>query len=486
MSILCSVCYYESVTKLITRNFGFILLLLLVVCFLVLRLYRIYEMAPFEQDQEYTANFTYSVIKEYPIQLVGQGLAIQGTFSAPLYFYFFVPFYLIFNLHPIAGAIGSVVFGLITLFVYFFVLKEIFGEKVALIGSFFRTFIFTFINADWSATPAYQADLMIVLTFYSFYKIWHGNFKFLPVLALIFGLYSSIHPSLFPFYLVFLIIFLIKFKLFKQKLYLKLFLLSLVLFILPNLSLLLFDYFRHFEQIQSIFAFKIGSGEGKLNSENLMHYFSTIFIYPYQITGLKFLPTLLIPLIFIGGFILGVMKKFSFFKDNFHKVFLFASFISFIIYYLKFPKVIPEYYFQSLVVLNIIYFSATLGNLLNKKVFLPVFFIILISCLYYNLNLLKIRWDSSEKAAINLYQKDQVVKEILKNQKESGKFSVTFITNLGWKNGYDYLFKMYGVIPSKEINHPIYTIISPTALSRDSIRFSSGNVGLIPPEKLNP
>ena len=101
------------------RAYLFLLAILLIGAFL--RFYRLGEMAAFDFDQEYASNFAYSVIKEFPVQLIGQQLSVEGLFMGPLYFYYLVPFFALFNLHPFGGFVGSVILGLTTVVAYFII-----------------------------------------------------------------------------------------------------------------------------------------------------------------------------------------------------------------------------------------------------------------------------------------------------------------------------------------------------------------------------
>ena len=64
----------------------FIILLLIVSLGLFLRLYKLSSMVGFDFDQEYAAMFAHTILKVYPIAMIGQGLSVQGLFMGPFYF----------------------------------------------------------------------------------------------------------------------------------------------------------------------------------------------------------------------------------------------------------------------------------------------------------------------------------------------------------------------------------------------------------------
>ncbi len=466
----------------IFKNPTLFFLLIIFILGAALRFYRLSEMTPFDFDQEYAANFAYRVINDYPIQLIGQGLSFEGLFLGPLYFYYLTPFYILTNLHPIGGAIGSVFLGLITIGVYFFTVKEIFGVRAGLVAAFFRAVLFSFIASDWAVTPAYSSDVIVVLTWLHFYKIWQGRLYFLPSLGLLFGFYTSFHPILLPFFLVFIALIFLRLGFFIQK---KLFkpkyiLLSFVAFIIPILPLLMFEYLRNFFDMKNLLVFKPASGTNIVTIETFFHYLRVVFTEPYH-----YLTSTLIPLesvlttILIIVVILAVRGT-GFWKDSFHKIMLPVSFVTFLLVFLRFPLRVPEYYFLGLYVLTIIYLAATISLLLKKRL-LPIFILVIFIILSVNFYYLNQSWNNPKK--ITLYHKDQIVQKILETQGENQEFFVSFITELGWKNGYDYLFKYYKRLPqTKEAKPPIYTIVVPAKLVKDDLDFKSGDIGLILPK----
>ena len=86
---------------------------------------------------------------------------------------------------------------------------------------------------------------------------------------------------------------------------------------------------------------------------------------------------------------------------------------------------------------------------------------------------------------ITLSHKDEIVKVIREKQPKEKDFFVSYISSPGWNFGFNYFFKIYGIIPKdKAVNDYIYTIVIPKELSPDSINFSSGNIGLILPKSM--
>lgn len=479
MSIVCyvGILRYIMISMRLHLKTSLFILFLIVIVSTALRIYRLSEMANFDFDQQYASNFAYAVLKEYPIQLIGQGLSIEGLFMGPLYFYILVPFYALSSLHPIGGFIGSICIGIGIIITSFLVVKTIFNDRAGLIAAFYSGLTYASLERDWSMVPAFSAELSVLITWLCLYKYWHEDHRYLILLGFVFGLFTSIHPILFPFYLVFLV-FLITKRFVPNP---KILFLSIVGFITPLTPLLIFEYLHNFLEVKRLITlFTSGTTESR-NIESFFHNLNIVgsstynIIFPYLPQQFLFFTTGLIVLFL-------TLKGVSYWKDRFHLIFLVSAYVSFVLYYTFYPGHVTEYYFLALSVIFMVYTSATLGQFTKKPVFLILVLLILGNQLLNTYQLLDRKWNN--QSLITLAHKDAVVKEILKHQQQDQEFYVSYIKEPGWNFGFDYLFKLYGHQPqTREVKQPIYTIVIPKSLSPDSIRFSSGNIGLILPDK---
>jgi len=458
-------------------------LLLILVIGAGLRFYRLPEMASFDFDQEYASNFAYSVLRQFPIQMMGQGLSVQGLFMGPWYFYFLVPFYAVYGLHPLGGAVGSVILGLITIIAFYYFGSKLFGRPAGLIAAFFQAVLFRNLVNDWSITPAFSCGLAVIITWYYLYKYWQGETKQLPLLGFIFGLFTSFHPILFPFYLVFLTLFIYK-RIFPSF---KIFLLTIVAFISPLVPLIAFEYFHRFTEVKLLLEIftsaKMISGGSSIFSK-LADFSLIILGDPQYILGLKFFPGYLLSTIILSILLLFTVKKIHVWKENFHLWAIITTFLIFIFYYSFFPIPVISYYLSAPVTLLVFYLAGILGYLTTNK-FLRIFVIIFLFFLaFINIKTLIFeRWFNP--SLITLSHKDEIVKVIREKQPKEKDFFVSYISSPGWNFGFNYFFKIYGIIPKdKAVNDYIYTIVIPKELSPDSINFSSGNIGLILPKSM--
>lgn len=469
---------WTNLHKYLITNRSMLLSLLLIISIgAMLRFYKLADMSQFEFDQEYAANFAYTVIKDYPIQLIGQGLSVQGLFMGPLYFYYLVPFYALFNLHPIGGAVGSVILGLFTILIYFWVGKNLFGVKTGLTLAFLRAALLSYLGVDWLVTPAFSSDLTVLLTWFCFYKYWYGQTKYIIPIFFLFGLYTSFHPILFPFYFVFLMIIIIK-RIFPK---IKEFLIALVAGIIPLLPLIKFEIDHSFLEVKLLFKFSsehIVRETKDLNS--LFNFLKVEVTGPLSILLSDYGSSWLIPtsIIILIIMVFIALLRIAFWTKSFHLIMLITTFVIFTLYYFLLPTHVPEYYFMPVTTLLFIYIVATANLLLNLK-YKFLFYLAYIFIFIWNFNYLKSSWSSTSLK--NLSQKDTIVREIISRQPENSQFFVSYIMPFGANTGYAYLFKVYNRVPAKDVIQPLYNIVYPSSIVVDDIDFHSGSIGLLYP-----
>lgn len=467
----------NSLVKLLKRHGLFLLILIFAAA---LRFYRLAEMVSFDFDQEYASNFAYSVLREFPIQLIGQGLSVQGLFMGPLYFYYLVPFFAIFNLHPIGGAVGSVLLGLGIIVAYYYYANKLFGKPAGLIGAFLRAVLFCKLQVDWSMTPAFSSELLVLVTWYCFYQYWKGNTRCLPLLGLVFGLYTSFHPILFPFYLVFLVLLLLR----RNWPNLKILLLSIGAFVIPIMPLIVFEYFHKFLEVKLLFNLLLSSKTEAATPfiAKFMTYVKTILIGPQHVLGIEIGSPYLLSGIVLVAMVIFIFKKVHIWQDSFHLLALGITLLAFVLYYCFLPVHVPGYYFMVPITLLFFYLLGLLGYLAAKSGIQLIVMVFLVYVALTNIKILdQIKW--SNPSLSTLAYKDRIVKEILKRQPPDKDFFISYIKLPGWNFGFKYLFKLYGRVSQNDlVEGSIYTIVTPKNLTPESIDVDSGNVGLILPE----
>lgn len=439
-----------------------------------LRLFRLPQMVGFDFDQEYAAMFAQTVLQDYPIQLIGQGLSVQGLFMGPLYFYYLVPFFAATSLHPLGGYVGSIVLGGVIVVTYYYVISHIFGKPAGFVAALLRAILFEKIRVDLVMAPAYSSELAIILTLLCCYKYWHGDYKYLIPLGFLFGLYTSFHPILFPFYVVFLLLLTIR----RKLPHIKYILLSFVFLSFPLVPLLLFEYFHNFLEVRLLFSLDATSSVEAKTLKTLMSYISLLFYYPATvftptISGvLKQILSLVLLIVFAGA----IIKKVGFWKDRFHIIFFIATIIVFLLYYYVLPTHATDYYFLGAEVIIFIYFVASLSLLAHAKKKLFFLGIPLLIVAILNFFALFNLWTNGYTN--NLADKEAVIQEIAKRQKDN-KMNIYYDIDYGQQYGFGYLARLYGLNPEGGDNVPTYKIVLPKSKTNEKLDFSSGNIGLL-------
>src|SRR3990167_1573899 len=114
---------------------GLIIFIAIFALFIFLRFYQIEERNQFHIDQVNDAWVVKNFIVDGKVPLLGTPARLNsGIFMGPLYYYYLSAFYFFTNLDPVAGGVSSGVAGIITLLAIFFVARELFSTKFALIA----------------------------------------------------------------------------------------------------------------------------------------------------------------------------------------------------------------------------------------------------------------------------------------------------------------------------------------------------------------
>lgn len=191
---------------LIKKNKLLIILLTIFLIHLFLRFYDIETKNKFSWDQTDYAWAAKNIIVNNQLPLVGtQQKANSGIHIGPLYYYFIFPFYLAFNLDPIASGIISGVVSIITFFTLFYITKKVFSSSVSLVTIFIYTVSFYAIMFDKLQWPINFMTPISLIIFYALYNVLTGKEKYLILLALSIGFSFHIHfTSIFFPIIVFL------------------------------------------------------------------------------------------------------------------------------------------------------------------------------------------------------------------------------------------------------------------------------------------
>lgn len=460
---------------------------------LLLRFYRLPEMASYDFDQEYVTNFVLDVVRIYPIRFIGQGMSVEGLFMGPWYFYGLVPFYMLTNLDPIGGFIGSVLFGGAIILAYYLVGKRIFSKEVGLMAAFLRATGFFALQADWSMVPSYSSDICILSLWLLFFWIWKHRrnlsrqtfsnplFWLLPSVFFIFGFLTSMHPVHFHFGLVFLILV----ALWRVRFSLKSVGVAIVALFLPITPLLIFEYLRNFAMTRQVLMMFSGEYAGSKSEgfswDRVMYTLKAALNQWNQVWELSSDQRLigLSLLLLVGALLIWLLRKRFPQEKWFHFTAFGTTIFITILYYMFFPTHVPAYYLRGIQALSVLYLSFVFVELWHEKkttkalaVFLLGLFCVL------NAHSLFSAWTRTD--LIRLSRKQAIIDHILE-QANGQPFQVSYVTEPGWQFGYKSLFRLAELEPGEQ--GPVYTIVAPVNfVDIAELDFISGNVGVNYPD----
>lgn len=110
---------------------------------------------------------------------VGAGVAgLRGIFHGPYYFYSLVLPYLVFNGHPYGGLLLMFFFGVASLFLCFYFVKQIIDTKTALIATFLLAICPPIISQSRFIWNSHPTTPFILLAFWFTFKIFKSPFRY--------------------------------------------------------------------------------------------------------------------------------------------------------------------------------------------------------------------------------------------------------------------------------------------------------------------
>lgn len=111
-----------------------------------LRIYQLSDFVTFLGDQGRDAIIIKRILTFEHFPAVGPSTSIGHIYLGPFYYYFIAPWLLFFNFDPLGLAVGVALFSSFFLLCSYFILKEFFGAKTAIIATVLLTFSTTLID----------------------------------------------------------------------------------------------------------------------------------------------------------------------------------------------------------------------------------------------------------------------------------------------------------------------------------------------------
>lgn len=410
---------------------------------LFLRIYQLEQLAGLDFDQEKAAFWVRDFLIYKKISLVGQEISTGGVFIGPFYYYLLSPFFSIFKMNPLAANILASLLAVVSMFMVYKIGERLFSKKVGLIALFLYAVSFRINFYDRTTAPSNLVMLLSSLIFFSLLKIRAGSTKWIVVIALCLGMGFSVHPTMVALFFIVAVVL----SLFPSKINRKYLLLSALIIVLFLAPLILFDL-RH-EFFNSLGVLNVLS-RGGLTFDGLLYKVGTNW-QSLMVT----LESLILPKHLGGLFILTifffVIRKKG--KKNLESKWLLIWLIIPFILLCFYPLNVPEYYFLLTFPIFLVFFSKWIFILLGKRRIILCLLLTLVALF----NLIEL---GSYKNTVGMKNKKDAIKFIIDSSSGSN-FKVDYWTDLGQKNGFDYLFWYYGKVPVEDKNARRFVIVIP-------------------------
>lgn len=158
-----------------------------------MRLYRIEDYMTFLGDEGRDAIVAREILHG-DLTLLGPRASAGDFFLGPIYYYMITPFLWLWNYDPVGPAIMVALFGIATVFLIYYVTKDFFGYKAALIASVLYAVspvVISFSRSSWNPNPM---PFFSLLTFYTLYKaVKKTSWKLFVLVGLLLGIMLQLH-----------------------------------------------------------------------------------------------------------------------------------------------------------------------------------------------------------------------------------------------------------------------------------------------------
>ncbi len=414
-------------------------------------------------------------------RLIGQEISAPGIFLGSLFYYLLVPFYLLFNMDPVAAALPITIIGMLTVLSYYIVFSKLFNPTVGLVASFlYAVLISSAVWFDRSLAPSTPTNLWTVWYFYTILMISRGKFWVLPILGILIGLIWHIHIALIPALAAIPAAFWASGKLPKISQVIK----FLVLLVLTSLPLIIFELKHNFQQIINLlqnFTAEREGAKGFYKFQVVLQMITTninnLFFAPQSF---KTLGSILPVSILVSSFLL-IKKKLLSKKEV---VPLFVWLLGIVLFFSISSSPISEYYFYNIEIIFISIAALLLYSILKKSSIGKLFVLVLLTTIAVKNTYSLITDDPYHKGYV---EKKAVVDYIVNDAKTKNFpcFSLNYITSPGENVGFRYflfLKNAHVAVPGR--GSPVYSIVIPDEYALKEVKVKFGHIGIIPPKEI--
>ncbi len=459
-------------------------LFLIITLGIFFRTYQVVERTDFGHDADLYSWIVKDLVVNQHFRLVGQETSAPGVFIGPFFYYSLVPFYLLFNMDPVAAHFPITIVGVLTVISYFLVFSKLFNTKVGLIASLlYAVLISMSVWFDRRLAPSTPTNLWTIWYFYTVIMLARGKFKVLPLLGVLIGLIWHLHIALLPSLFAVPLAFLVAGKLPKASQTVKFF---IALFII-SLPLILFELRHNFQQTINLLQNFAVAREGAKGfykfqtvTEMITKNINSLFFAPQSF---KLTNNILFPLVILATSFLLVKKKLITVSEL---IPLFGWGFAVVIFFSISSSPISEYYFYNIEIIFLAFVTLLLYLIFNssatgKKLVTGLLIFVTLKNAFF-----LITQDVYHKGYI---EKKAAVDYIITDARNRGFpcFSLNYITSPGENVGFRYFFFLRNThiaVPGR--GSPVYSIVIPDEYALKEVKVKFGHIGVIPPKDKPP
>lgn len=425
-----------------------------------------------EQGVEYLV--TKSIVIDHKVVLTAWQGGF-GTFSkGPGFNYLLTIPFVLMDGNPFGGRLFMLIISILTVSLAFIFANRMFSLRTASLIGFLLAISPNLKDYAGGISPPFVIPLLTVFFIYFLFKVFHGNKKFIPLMAFIVGLMTHFEMAAAGI-LSGLLILTAFYCLIKKTVPYRYYLLSIGSFALAIFPLIIFDLTHNFYNVKGVLQMLDVSKNQ--TSNHLSSSLGALVSNRIDVFGWNFISTFS-PNLIIWAFVLTILLlgMFLLAKDRItprvEKMFVFYltiipifSFFSLMIY----PgAAINQWWF---IYLNVIY-CFLLGIVLNylwgknRFRFLIIFILFILSLAFFNRTLFLYRTQYIYSPGTYI-KEDQAIKYIFSKSKTE-PFGIVVLSARPPKENYDYLIwwdgKKYGYQPYRIPKKTYYVIIEPNLI----------------------
>lgn len=435
-----------------------ILLFLVLILGLLTRGYQLRERFGYTHDNDLAGWIVKDIVVDRHLRLIGQLTSSPGIFIGPLFYYLQIPFYLVAGMDPIGGAWLSVIIGLLGV------------ASMWYVGGFIPTLIyatsFLIFSTEREVSPTTPVYLWSIWFFYTFVKLWQGNKKWLYSAVILISLIWHFNLALVLGVPLLLLAVLKNIKSYK----LKDLLLPILLCLILNLPLFIFEFRHGFTQTKSLFGTLTMVGSKSVYTDRWGKFSQTVTYTLrnanriFHDDAMKINPWIIPTIILVGIMTLSSWR------------FLILGWIGlYLVFFSLHPLPLSEYYLNGLSIIWIL----GAGWILKK---LPRSISAIILTIFLSSNLQRFFSYQTNHAG---YVERKAIVNFIKADAALQTYpciAISYITSPGNNLGYRYWFWLAGVKTMRpDTLAPVYTIVFPHSYV-DRLDKTFGSLGLIFPD----